>query len=145
MANSITHSWTTGACRELEKLWNETTMSASEIGRVISAMLGRPIGKNSVIGQVFRMRKRGIAMKRRASTWAERDKLMAEREATKKKVVGIATGDPVFEGWPQRGECAWPIGDPGTEGFRFCREKRSHRLYCDPHVAMAYRGKDEPA
>ena len=39
------------------------------------------------------------------------------------------------------GQCCWPIGEPGTEAFRFCASVAVERLpYCDEHSAKAYTG-----
>ena len=35
--------------------------------------------------------------------------------------------------------CCWPIGEPGTEGFRFCTaEAMAPKPYCPEHSALAY-------
>lgn len=35
--------------------------------------------------------------------------------------------------------CQWPIGEPGTESFRFCdAEAVPRRPYCEEHTALAY-------
>ena len=35
--------------------------------------------------------------------------------------------------------CSWPIGEPGTEDFRYCDAPRAVRCYCAEHAAVAYR------
>lgn len=36
-------------------------------------------------------------------------------------------------------ECAWPIGEPGSAGFRFCNERSMPgRSYCAEHARIAY-------
>ncbi len=38
-----------------------------------------------------------------------------------------------------RRSCAWPLGDPGTAGFRFCGEDAvPMRPYCEQHCCRAY-------
>lgn len=50
-----------------------------------------------------------------------------------------------------RGECSWPIGDPGTRSFRYCLEPALFACpYCPTHKSMAYvrprdRREDEAA
>lgn len=45
----------------------------------------------------------------------------------------------------ERSACCWPIGDPGTPDFRFCRaERRSSRVYCDTHQALAFIAVRQP-
>jgi GcrA cell cycle regulator len=39
--------------------------------------------------------------------------------------------------------CSWPIGEPGTPGFRYCDEPRAVRSYCAEHAAVAYRSPTE--
>lgn len=35
--------------------------------------------------------------------------------------------------------CCWPIGEPGTAGFRFCTSAAiAGKPYCDEHAALAY-------
>jgi GcrA cell cycle regulator len=35
--------------------------------------------------------------------------------------------------------CCWPIGEPGTEDFRFCTaEAMAPKPYCREHSALAY-------
>lgn len=35
--------------------------------------------------------------------------------------------------------CSWPLGEPGTPGFRYCDAARVGRSYCAEHAAVAYR------
>jgi hypothetical protein len=42
-------------------------------------------------------------------------------------------------------DCCWPIGEPGTRGFRFCdADSLPGRQYCAAHAALAY-GRREAA
>jgi GcrA cell cycle regulator len=35
--------------------------------------------------------------------------------------------------------CCWPIGEPGTSGFRFCSgDATPGKPYCGEHAALAY-------
>ena len=48
---------------------------------------------------------------------------------------------PVVRPFPRSSArtCCWPIGEPGTEGFRFCTaEAMSPKPYCAEHAALAY-------
>jgi GcrA cell cycle regulator len=41
--------------------------------------------------------------------------------------------------------CRWPLGDPGTEEFRFCGAKRFGDLpYCAAHCSRAFQGPRRP-
>jgi GcrA cell cycle regulator len=43
-------------------------------------------------------------------------------------------------------DCCWPIGEPGAPGFRFCGERSAPgRSYCEEHLSLAFRPKDESA
>lgn len=38
---------------------------------------------------------------------------------------------------PKPGRCHWPLGEPGTEHFRFCdRVRTDHRVYCAEHADL---------
>ncbi|HUC10028.1 MAG TPA: GcrA family cell cycle regulator [Stellaceae bacterium] len=40
---------------------------------------------------------------------------------------------------PGAHQCRWPLGDPGTAGFRFCNEPAAEgRPYCEAHCRCAY-------
>lgn len=40
------------------------------------------------------------------------------------------------------GVCRWPIGDPASEGFRFCGRSCPHgQPYCEGHAARAFHGR----
>ena len=44
---------------------------------------------------------------------------------------------PVLTG--RNSPCCWPIGEPGTQGFRFCEATSlPGRPYCDEHAGIAY-------
>ncbi|MBW8271019.1 GcrA family cell cycle regulator, partial [Caldovatus aquaticus] len=50
---------------------------------------------------------------------------------------------PVVRGLSRFGgatrSCCWPIGEPGTQDFRFCgAEALSGKPYCAEHAAVAY-------
>lgn len=42
-------------------------------------------------------------------------------------------------------ECCWPIGDPGTKGFRFCDAPHQNKTYCDEHERIAWSKKPPSA
>lgn len=126
--------WPGTVCLAMAALWNETDLTAEEISSHVSKLLDRPVSRSAVLGMVHRMRTKGFVMKRKGPTLAERIK---PKTAEKKPEMS-------FYGWPQKDECSWPIGDPREKDFRFCCAKRGgHDRYCDTHVAVAFRGKDE--
>jgi GcrA cell cycle regulator len=54
----------------------------------------------------------------------------------------VAAAPAVVRPFPRLGStrsCCWPIGEPGTSGFRFCTsEAASGKPYCQEHAAVAY-------
>ncbi|MBR0662552.1 GcrA family cell cycle regulator, partial [Neoroseomonas oryzicola] len=59
--------------------------------------------------------------------------------------VVAAAPAPVVRGFPAARprlgarSCCWPIGEPGTSGFRFCGgEPMAGKPYCTEHAALAY-------
>jgi len=46
---------------------------------------------------------------------------------------------PVFARAGSQKSCCWPIGEPGTSGFRFCAaEAVMGKPYCGEHASLAY-------
>jgi GcrA cell cycle regulator len=46
---------------------------------------------------------------------------------------------PVAQARARLVNCCWPIGEPGTRGFRFCdSEAMNGKPYCSEHAQMAY-------
>jgi len=109
--------WTPQHIASLIALWDEG-LPTSEIGRRLG------ITKNAVIGKVHR-----LGLKKRGSPIKERPE--AEKPKVDESLVTLAKLRP--------GMCAWPIGEPGTEGFHFCGEEvREGKPYCSTHCQMAY-------
>ncbi|MBR0683772.1 GcrA cell cycle regulator, partial [Roseomonas eburnea] len=57
----------------------------------------------------------------------------------------VAAAAPVVRSFPAARPrfgtraCCWPIGEPGTSGFRFCGgEPMAGKPYCMEHAALAY-------
>ena len=115
--------WTDERVEELKKMW-DTGLSASEIGRRLG------ITKNAVVGKVRRL-----------------DLPMRRAPAPVKIEVNVVTLDRLGTNM-----CSWPVGDPGSEDFRFCGEPAvPGKPYCQPHCKIAYvastknRKRDEAA
>jgi GcrA cell cycle regulator len=56
-----------------------------------------------------------------------------------------ASAPPVVRSFPSARprigsrSCCWPIGEPGTQGFRFCGgDPMAGKPYCMEHAALAY-------
>lgn len=41
--------------------------------------------------------------------------------------------------------CCWPLGEPGTRGFRFCCAETNGRIYCPEHDRLAFPGRRSAA
>jgi GcrA cell cycle regulator len=78
--------------------------------------IGRRLGfsKNAVLGKAWR-----LALPRRRPS---------------------ETSTPAAEITPPDVDCCrWPLGEPGTAGFRFCNEPAAEgRPYCEAHCRCAY-------
>ena len=106
--------WSKAENEQLRALW-DSGMSTAKIG----ALLGK--SKNAVIGRARRL---------------DLDPRFA---ASGKPEPSIAPPRPSpFAGMTDR-HCRFPIGDPGTVDFRFCRDPAIEgKPYCAVHTARAY-------
>jgi GcrA cell cycle regulator len=87
---------------------------------------GRKTGRNRVCGHAHRM---GIMKSD-----------MRKAKAAKPESVPHPKGGGVQLDKLGRHECHWPIGHPGTRGFRFCGQPAiGLRPYCDHHCKQAWR------
>lgn len=151
----MTIDWTPERTNALMALWDEGLPTA-EIGRRLG------VTKNAVVGKVHRLGlpKRGSPIsKERApsSRPAAPRPAPSSRPAAAPAQLAAPRPEPVaYDPEPERVEarppakvvklgaltsemCSWPIGDPGTEGFRFCGHQAvPGKPYCPEHCAMAY-------
>ncbi|BDG70314.1 GcrA family cell cycle regulator [Roseomonas fluvialis] len=147
--------WTTEAIERLKALWAEGH-STAEIGRRMG------ISKNAVVGKAHRLNLsarpspiRRDAMPRPApAPRAPRpapvpmQRLVqptAIRQAPPPAPPPQASAAPVVRSFPSARprigarSCCWPIGEPGTQGFRFCgADPMAGKPYCTEHAALAY-------
>lgn len=151
--------WTVEAIDRLRALWTEGH-STAEIGRRMG------VSKNAVVGKAHRLQlparpspiRREAPLARPAAT-GRRPTLPPLRVAVAPAPVAAApapvapprreaapprpvlAAPPVLRPFPRGGvkTCCWPIGEPGTDGFRFCTaEAMSPKPYCAEHAALAY-------
>lgn len=144
--------WTEDAIATLRQLWSEG-LSTAEIGRRMG------ISKNAVVGKAHRLnlaarpspirRVPGAAPSPRPPRRAVRPAMprpspmmagapMATRPPIERPapVVPIRPPPPLRLG---NSACCWPLGDPGTPGFRFCgAQALLGKPYCAEHAALAY-------
>jgi len=138
-------TWTDERVETLARLWKDG-LSASQIARSLGG-----VTRNAVIGKVHRLGLSGRAAP--SAPGARRAKPKRERRLRIMRVVppvraqmpaaGALAPVPV-EGLAsiltvRRGQCRWPIGEPGQEGFCVCGRRATRGAYCAPHGALAYR------
>ncbi|MCX8132348.1 MAG: GcrA family cell cycle regulator [Roseococcus sp.] len=152
--------WTSEAIDRLRALWAEGH-STAEIGRRMG------ISKNAVVGKAHRLQlparpspirrdpaaPRPVAAGRRPTLPPLRvvaSTLPSRREDPAPTVVPTAAAPVtppaakaagVVRAFPRMGarSCCWPIGEPGTPGFKFCTaEALPGKPYCPEHAAVAY-------
>ena len=135
--------WTTEAIERLRALWAEGH-STAEIGRRMG------ISKNAVVGKAHRLNlpARPSPIRRDAEGEAApvapklpRPVVVAPRQ-TLPPAPAARVAPAVVRPFPRviaARTCCWPIGEPGTSGFRFCTsEATSGKPYCADHAAVAY-------
>lgn len=148
--------WTEEAIATLRQLWAEGH-STAEIGRRMG------ISKNAVVGKAHRLnlaarpspirRAPGQAPAPRAPRLAPRPAmprpmpmLPVVRPAGADRPVPLAPRPAQVSPPPRpaplrlgNATCCWPIGEPGTPGFRFCTSPAiAGKPYCEEHAAVAY-------
>lgn len=151
--------WTAEAIERLKALWAEGH-STAEIGRRMG------ISKNAVVGKAHRLNlsARPSPIRRDAEPRpapvpraprpvpAPVQRLAPVTVAAPRPAVAppapqpvAAAAAPVVRNFPAARQrlgarsCCWPIGEPGTSGFRFCGgEPMAGKPYCLEHAALAY-------
>lgn len=148
--------WTAEAIERLKALWAEGH-STAEIGRRMG------ISKNAVVGKAHRLNlparpspiRRDAAPRPAPVPRAPRPMSVARAApppmlrpapaVPPAPVVSAAPPAPVLRAFPAARprmgsrSCCWPIGEPGTSGFRFCGgDPMAGKPYCTEHAALAY-------
>ncbi len=147
--------WTEEAIDRLRAFWAEGH-STAEIGRRMG------ISKNAVVGKAHRLdlparpspirrdpaAPRPVATGRRPTLPPLRAALpIAPRREEPKPLPAaeIVAAPPkpaaIVRAFPRVSakSCCWPIGEPGTKGFRFCgAAAMAGKPYCTEHAALAY-------
>lgn len=153
--------WTAEAIERLRVFWSEGH-STAEIGRRMG------VSKNSVVGKAHRLQlparpspirrdpvegrpatnsRRPTLPPLRVVTTAPPPPAAPRREEARPAAAQSATATtatkpgnilrPFARGAAR--SCCWPIGEPGTPGFRFCTaEAVNAKPYCGEHAAVAY-------
>jgi GcrA cell cycle regulator len=150
--------WTAEAIERLKALWAEGH-STAEIGRRMG------ISKNAVVGKAHRLNlparpspiRRDAAPRPAPAPRAPRPVPAArmvspppmlraapaapQAAAPPVPAVPVVRAFPAPAARPRLGArtCCWPIGEPGTSGFRFCGgDPMAGKPYCTEHAALAY-------
>jgi GcrA cell cycle regulator len=135
-------TWTDERVRALTRLWRDGK-SATEVARTLGG-----VTRNAVIGKVHR-----LGLGRRATPSSPRRAPSRPRVAKPRRAKPRAQRRlpprPLPEALPQvgsatvatvrRGQCRWPIGEPGADDFRLCGAPACRGSYCAPHGKLAYR------
>ena len=164
-------SWTEDRMQMLSELWTQG-LSASQIASKLGGVTRNAvIGKAHRMGLQCRpspIRTGGSSSRSRRRA--------ADRRAASKVLATTVVGQGVFQDMPydnpeeieaispppvevnghasrlegarlgQAGACAWPIGDPGDDNFRFCDATSSPgRPYCSDHCDQAYINREKTA
>jgi len=116
--------WTEAVERAVSNFWDEG-LTARAIGDIIGTT------RAAVLGKVRRM---GLPMRIEPVTKAP---------ALPQSTIPNPTNERRFTAEPlarlSRGDCKYPIGDPGDEDFAFCGEPNDGKHpYCAPHSALTY-------
>src|SRR4051794_24128151 len=149
--------WNEETIARIRALWAEG-LSTAEIGRRMG------ISKNAVVGKAHRLNLparpspirrdatpslKAPAAARPQAPAAPRAPLPPQRRLEERPPVAAhrpapppAAAPPVIVRPFLRASsrsCCWPIGEPGTSGFRFCADAATHgKPYCSAHAALAY-------
>ncbi|WP_019013720.1 GcrA family cell cycle regulator [Elioraea tepidiphila] len=145
--------WTEDAIATLRQLWSEG-LSTAEIGRRMG------ISKNAVVGKAHRLNLAARPSPIRRVPGATPSPRPARRAAR----PAMPRPSPMMAGTPMAARppaerpapvvpmrpapqplrlgnsaCCWPLGDPGTPGFRFCgAQALLGKPYCAEHASVAY-------
>ena len=137
-------TWSDARVEVLKQLWREG-QSASQIAR----RLGDGVTRNAVIGKVHRLGLPGhVTLRPPARAGAPQPR--SSRVRTPPRAPGRVrpAGLPAIP-LPDGGlatvaavgprQCRWPMGEPRSDGFRFCGRTVARGAYCVAHGAVAYR------
>ena len=143
MTSCLDYNWTPERIELLIKLWNGCNDSAESI----AAKMGPELTKNSIIGKVHRLRKKGFKVIQKKRNINPRKK---KPPAPRPPRVPVKALKPVPVGPNERPctvleltakTCKYPVGDPVTH---FCggavEKSRGHGVYCLYHANICYKG-----
>jgi len=146
------NDWAEETIARLRALWDEG-LSTAEIGRRMG------LSKNAIVGKVHRLhlspRPSPILPKGSGSRPSKHRRIRKDGPSLP-PLRSVADGTtplppptpipapakpaaPVFVRRVSRDPCCWPIGEPGTRGFRYCDDPaKPGKPYCAEHAEAAY-------
>lgn len=146
----IVTGWPDEAVASLRKHW-EDGLSASQIAAELAREHRFRVSRNGVIGKVYRLglpgRKRGCKPKvPRERKWEIRPRRRREQvreiELPAEPFVDLppdTSPDACTLVDMRETSCRYPMGEVGTEAFRFCGSERLHgHSYCVRHCRVVY-------
>lgn len=151
--------WPEAAIDSLRRHWAAKQLSASQIAAELWREHRFSVSRNGVVGKVHRL---GLEA-RRAGVWPKAAKV--ERKGKPKRWLEVRPGRKSSRGGEVReieipfvdlppdtspdactllelreNSCRYPMGDVGTEAFRFCgTEQLNGHSYCPRHCRIVYR------
>lgn len=140
--------WSDETIAQMRALWSEGH-STAEIGRRMGT------SKNAVVGKAHRifLPPRPSPIRAAGSDIASRETILRAHGPTLPPLASLVlqvqrapqvaltapAPAPIRAYVPPARECCWPLGEPGTRGFRFCCEQsKPGKPYCDGHTKIAY-------
>lgn len=144
-----TVNWTRERVETMRTLWLEG-VSAEAIARRI----GPGVTRSAVLGKLHRLgivrtqsvRPKTARLKRTMATAVRKTPKAVVRptapvsraQVTSTAKIGAEVVPLATLGSVRRGQCRWPIGDPGHGGLPVCGRAISRGAYCDAHAAIGY-------
>ena len=159
-------TWSAARITELNRLWSEG-LSTAEIGRRLA------ISKNAVVGKAHRLQlparpspiqSRSAEQKSRVGPTAPLatvrrlphprralEALAAARHRPPTQAPSVPSLDARTNAATNPVQlsaghtCCWPLGEPGSQRFRFCDHRvAANKPYCEAHCLAAYKPRRSP-
>jgi GcrA cell cycle regulator len=159
-------TWSEGRIAELERLWSEG-LSTAEIGRRLA------ISKSAVVGKAHRLNLLGrpspiqarlpeqknpigpTAPPRRRTSDPRVPRLpyppgaieawASARDRAPMEAPSVRSPNPATNQLSASHTCCWPLGEPGSQLFRFCDYPvAANKPYCEAHCRAAYKPRRSP-
>lgn len=137
--------WTDDRVERLKRLWLDG-LSASQVARQLGG-----VSRSAVIGKLYRLglagmggstRRQGATRPLAGAGAPRRVATLRLKPATPLRPIATLPDEPGLVrdlAALSRGDCRWPIGDPGSVDFSFCgRAVAACGPYCAVHSRLAY-------